>query len=167
MFPLAAKRITLSILIKQGNFILCGWPSPHLYPLQILLMPKTLHHTAACKNSCFQSGSEELNEAWGDFVFVISLETLHISLGCSHQSLFILKLKYFKRNSLYPFSIRDEVRTSSQFQQTPYNRKAQLIIELKDQGPCTLSPNFFLVFVILSYQNVCYRYENAENRTWS
>lgn len=26
--------------------------------------------TLACKNSCFQSGSEELNEAWGDLFFV-------------------------------------------------------------------------------------------------
>lgn len=38
---------------KTGNFIMCGRPSLHLYPLQMLLMPKILHHTPLVKIAAF------------------------------------------------------------------------------------------------------------------
>ncbi len=47
------------------------------------------------------------------------------------------------------------------------------LLNYKSKGHCTLSPKCshaffrFFVFLILSHQNACYGYENAENRTWS
>ncbi len=54
--------------------------------------------------------------------------------------------------------------------------KCSTCVEDAIKGPCTRSPKFhmrcffvvvFFLFVILSYQNVCYKWENSENRTIS